>query len=336
MFPFFKQLASYTTIPSAIISSVSGPNDWISSAGGDTVTITGTDFISGGLLAFSANGIPCTNVTFVNSTTCMATAPAQTGVASPSSTFTFTGTNGNGSPMTAGNIIYNWDPSQLASLISWYQITQPNDAWATVSDGYITQLLPRAYAAGYNLPMIGSTAAYNVSGINNLPSLDTSVNPGELQNAVFGTPVNQPFSISMVAQQTSLTGAYFTLTPAPTGLTLATFGPPTEYILLGGVSYTLISPTSVTSAPFSIDISYNGTTNSSAYINAVAQGATPNLNGGTPILSAIGINQTDGAGNADNTFSGFISSCLVTNDVLTTDELAALSSWRITYYGIPA
>lgn len=111
--------SSTPAVISSVVGTVIGSWNGIGAVGGDTITITGTGFVNGASLAFTANGIACTSVTFISSTSCTCITPGQTGVASPSSSYTFTGTNGNGTAMNNSTITYQWDPSQLPSLFWW-------------------------------------------------------------------------------------------------------------------------------------------------------------------------------------------------------------------------
>lgn len=207
----FPLVGGFSFATAGTITSVAGTvrSAWngIGAVGGDTVTVTGTGFINGGPLAFNANGIPCTSVTFVSSTQCTCKVPAQAGVASPSSAFAFTGTNGDGNPLTSSaTVTYQWDPSQLGTLKYWTRsdrgVTQGGgtvSSWAPIIDNTVGPAGPCVQASGASQP------TYTASWTDGLPAISSLTGSTlTLVSAAF-TAIPSPYTMSIVGQQN---GAY--------------------------------------------------------------------------------------------------------------------------------
>jgi len=195
----FATTGTITSVAGTVRSSWNG----IGAAGGDVVTVTGTGFINGGPLAFKANGIACTSVTFVSSTQCTCVVPAQAGVASPSSSYAFTGTNGDGNALTSSaNITYQWDPSRLASILYWTR----SDRGVTTASGAVSSWAPIIdNTTGPAGPLTQGTPAnrptFTASWTDGLPAISSLTGSAlNLVSAAF-TAVATPYTMSIVAQQ---------------------------------------------------------------------------------------------------------------------------------------
>jgi hypothetical protein len=324
----FATTGTITSVAGTVRSSWNG----IGAAGGDVVTVTGTGFINGGPLAFKANGIACTSVTFVSATQCTCVVPAQAGVASPSSSYAFTGTNGDGNPLTSSaTITYQWDPSQLASILYWLRsdrgITTVSGAvssWAPIIDNTTGPAGPATQATAGNRPTFTASWTDGLPAISSLASTTLY-----LQTGAF-TPIASPYTTSIVGQNTADNSTMVT------GSTAASANP-SMWDLTGGEAYLQTAggtiESSVTAAlgsPYSMvgvfQTAGTGTLNGAAFPGT----STGNLSGST-LGSGITLLAT---GVPSHAASGYLGEFIAQSVARSAGDAAKMATYNQAFWGL--
>jgi IPT/TIG domain len=329
--------------PTATISNVAGtyPGGYVFVSGGDLLTITGTTLLDGPLFSLSIDRYPCTNYTFVNSTTVTCVAPAMP------STGTYNvraATNGNGSAITISGTIsidFLWDPSRLENLVGYFVVGQANDGYTTVQNGTVTDWCPRAGSIDNTFTVdhpvgVAVPPEYASSAINGRPGLK-SLGVRQMLSTLGSAA---PYSVSVVAQVSALPAAgatiwivsalsdsyqYGVFNASGAYEFYTTSGNPTS-----PTAAKLSGPTSSTwTNPFSMDALYS--TPSSGTVTGFVNGSDLGTGAGlgpTPTLPGFGFV-------APSVFGGYLSALIMTSDNLSAQDLSNLSTWRKKMFGVP-
>ena len=330
------------TEPAATISNVAGayPGGYVFVSGGDLLTITGTFLLDGPLFSISIDRYPCTNYTFVNSTTVTCVAPA---MPSTGKYNVRAATNGNGSAITISGTVsidFLWDPSRLENLVGYFVVGQANDGYTTVQNGTVTDWCPRAgsidntFSVDYPVK-VAVPPEYASSAINGRPALK-SVDVLQMLSSLGSAA---PYSVSVVAQVSTLPplGGYIWIVSAYSdGYQLGVSNVSGAYDFFtrpgsptSGVAK-LSGPTSSTwTNPFSMDALYS--TPSSGTVRGFVNGSdlgTKTGMGPIPTLPGYGFVAPSG-------FEGYLSALIMTSDNLSAEDLSNLSTWRQKMFGVP-
>ena len=178
-------------------------------AGGNTVTITGQNFMTGASVNFG--GTPASNVAFVSSTQLTATVPAHA-----AGLVNVTVTNTDGEAATATNA-YTYSDAPTISSVS------PNSG--TTVGGDTVVISGAHFTAGMSVKF-GTIAATNVSVVN---STTLSVTTPAGARGMTDVTVTNPLT-----QSATLTGGFQYLSPAPA----VTSFTPTQGTMAGGTTVT--------------------------------------------------------------------------------------------------
>jgi len=143
-----NSLFTYYNAPT--VSAVTGTADYRSTAGGKTVTITGTNFVSGAISSVTFGGIAATNVTYVSATSLTATTPAHAAGSVSVLVSSAGGTN-------SANSLFTYDATPTLSAISpVYGVTAGSTAVTLTGSGF----------TGATAVSLGGTAATNVTVVS--------------------------------------------------------------------------------------------------------------------------------------------------------------------------
>ncbi len=152
-------------------------------AGGNTVTLTGTGFVSGGTtVTFGGTEIPTTEVTYVSSTEIKVTAPAHA-----AGTIDVTVTTAGG---TSGDKTYSYDPSPtLTSLTPASGQRSNNTAVTLTGTGFVTGATVKfGTETGTTVTVVSSTEITvdtpKLKGENNVTVKVTVTTPGGTSNSL--------------------------------------------------------------------------------------------------------------------------------------------------------
>ena len=287
---------SFTAGGSGAITSVTGtrahPSAWIGAVGGDPVSIAGTGFAAGGSLAASCNGVSLTSVTYVSPTQLTGTMPALTGVSSPTTSFSCTGTNGTGAALAGCTscVTVHWDPSQ-ESPYYWLRsdkvtfsgssaLTWPPSADSTGGFGTAT---PSGGA--------GNDPTYVASWTNGLPAISaTGTGGANFVTGTAGSSISGPYTVLAIAQFTGTYTAgnvYYIENLIGTSVSIydilyqASGSVPGLQSANGGTTIQTASGVSALSSPFAMEATFPTSGSGAIYING-ASAAT-----GTIAASAV-------------------------------------------------